>query len=140
MIRVMAVRAAAIIALVQGIVHAVTFAAAKPGSIEEAIVLTTMKGSHFVIGGMRRSYWDLYYGYGMMAAGTVVFEAILLWLLANAAAKSEAAVRPVLWLIVAANVAHAAALLWFFFPLPAVFDALVALALVAALVGKPARA
>jgi len=128
-------RAAAVLAAIQGIAHGALFVSAKPRSDAEAAVVTAMRTSRF-FGGGSRSYWDLYFGYGLIAAAACVVEAVLLWQLVRVAQVQPLVARQIVALLIVANVGHAL-LVWryFAFPIPIVFDLLVAVCLAATFVG-----
>jgi len=131
---VLLLRVAAILAAVQGAAHAALFISAKPrhGDAEVAVV-TAMKVNRFFRGGL--SYWDYYFGYGLMAASVCLVEAVLFWQLATVAQTRPLLARPMIGLFVAANVGHAVLLVRYFkFPLPIAFDLLIAAALCGAFV------
>ena len=119
-------RVAAVLAAIQGLAHGGLFISARPRSDAEAAVVTAMRASQFFSGGSR-SYWDLYFGYGLIAAAVCVVEAVLLWQLARIATVQPVLARPIVALFIAANVGHAA-LVWryFAFPIPIAFDLLIA--------------
>jgi len=128
-------RAAAVIALVQAAAHAALFLTAKPGhGAEEVAVIDAMKSHYFLFAGQPRNYWGFYYGYGLMAALVVVVEAVLFWMLAVVAKDTPARTRPIIALFILYNIAHAAILSRYFFPLPIVMDALVTVTLLLAFV------
>lgn len=132
-------RLAGTLAVIQGSAHGILIIAARPRhGDEEAAVVEAMKGHAFDFGGAVHSYWEMYFGYAMMVAGTCVAEGLLLWLLAPLAKAEPRRLRPVLLLLVAANIGHAALVLRYFFPLPLMFDALVALCLLLAIPGRDA--
>ena len=85
-----------------------------------------MKGSRFAFGGVMRSYWDFYVGYGLEAAAVCIVEAALLAVLANIAVAQPMPARPMIALFVLANLGHALLTARYFFPLPVVFDLLIA--------------
>ena len=128
------IRAASVAALVQGSAHLALFVSARPkhGPAEEAVV-AAMQDNRFDFGGGSHSYWDMYFGYGLEAAGVVLFEALILWLLVRPFRADPRGTAPILAVLVLANLAHAALVLRYFFPLPALFDGLVAGLLLAAL-------
>lgn len=140
-IRTLGVRAAAVVALLHGIMQAVKAMSWTPGEFIENIVVTTMRGAHVSAFGVRRSYWDFYFGYELTTAGTLIVEAVLLWLVANVAWRNPEAARPILWLLIVANILHAVAQLLWFLPAPVLFDAVVVFLLLWAVLGRgqPAR-
>ena len=131
-------RIASAIAAVQGLGHGALFLRARPThGPDEVAVVSAMKDHAFKFAIAPRSYWDMYFGYGLASAATAFVEAALFWLLARIAANDPALVRPIAVLFVVANLAHIAMLVRYFaFPLPMVFDALIALALAGAAIAS----
>jgi hypothetical protein len=131
-------RTASVVALLQGLAHAWLFMTATPRHGQaELDVVESMQSHSFSFGGAMRSYWDFYYGYGLMAAATVFVEAALFWLLASAARANGAAVLPIVVLFIVANLVHAALAWRYFFITPIVPDLIIAALLVgAALAGR----
>src|SRR5207248_9043435 len=109
-------RVAAVVALLQFFGHTALFLRAKPthGDAEVAVV-TAMRAHRFSFGGSLRSYWDMYFGYGVEAAFICLVEAILFWQLATIAAVAPTMVRPIVALFLRANVAHAILVTRYFF-------------------------
>ena len=69
----------------------------------------------------------MYFGYGLIAGGVCLVEAVLLWQLARIAAVNPALPRPILALLVLANIAHVLLVArYFMFVIPMVFDVLIA--------------
>jgi hypothetical protein len=100
-------RIAAVLAAVQGTAHSVLFLTAKPrhGAAEVAVI-EVMKSNRF-FAGATRSYWDFYFGYGLLAAAACFVQAILFWQLGKIATSHPTLVRPMVGLFVLANVGHA---------------------------------
>ncbi|PYI60710.1 MAG: hypothetical protein DMC59_02300 [Verrucomicrobia bacterium] len=73
------------------------------------------------------SYWDFYFGYGLLAILSGLIEVVLLWQLASLAQVNADRIRPTMAVFVFANVAHAF-LVWKYFSLfvPIAFDILIA--------------
>ena len=131
-----ALRAAAVIAFLQWVAHTTLFLRAKPRhGAEEVAVIDAMKSHYFAFGGASRSYWDLYFGYGLIAAVVVLVEAILFWQLGTAPDAARPLVRSVAVLFLAFNAAHALLAARYFFVTPTVPDVLIALCLATAVVG-----
>src|SRR5437763_13408803 len=121
-------RVAALVALLQFAGHAALFVRSKPthGPTEVAVV-QAMKDHRFDFGGSVRSYWEMYFGYGLEAAGVCLVEAILFWQLAGiTASTSLVTVRPIVVLGLVANIAHAVLVLRYFFLVPLVPDLMIA--------------
>lgn len=94
-----------------------------------------MRSHAFTFARAPRTYWDMYFGYGLEAAAVCLVQAALFWLLAGATSGSAALVRRVAGLFAAANVAHIVLLARYFaFPVPMAFDAVIAAGLITAAV------
>lgn len=131
-------RVVAVVAFVQGIGHGTLLVRAKPthGPTEVAVV-EAMQTQRFAFAAAPRSYWDMYFGYGLEAAAICLIEAVLLWQLAAIAGRDAALVRPIVSLFAVANVGHLVMLARYFaFPIPMIFDALIALGLVGVLFAR----
>jgi hypothetical protein len=126
-------RILAVVALVQGIAHGTLFIRARPTHGEsETAVVEAMRSNAFRFAAAPRTYWDMYFGYGLEAAALCIVEAVLFWLLAGAAAREPVLIARVAVLFAVANVAHLAMLARYFaFPVPMAFDAFIAAGLVA---------
>lgn len=124
-------RLASLLALLQYSAHTLLFLSAKPThGVAETAVIDTMKGQRFGFSGFSRSYWDFYFGYGLLAILWGLVEIVLLWQLATLAANDVSRVRPTIALLVLANVAHAILAWNYFFPAPVMGDVVVAACLV----------
>lgn len=124
-------RVAAVLAAIQGLAHGGLFVTAKPRhGAEEVAVIEAMK-THGVFAGGTRSYWDMYFCYGLIAAGVCLVEAVLLWQIGRVAAVDPALARPVIGLLIAANVVHLILVgRYSKFLVPMAFDVLIAALLV----------
>jgi len=115
-------RIASILAAVQYGAHAFLFLLAAwtrgPGKVAE------------IAASRSHSYWDFYFGYGLLAILSGVIEVVLLWQMASLAKANAERVRPMMALFALANVAHAF-LVWNYFSLlvPVAFDILIAILL-----------
>jgi|SRR6516165_10302429 hypothetical protein len=129
-----------ILAGLQYAAHAVMFLSAKPAhGHRETLVLEVMKNQRFDFGGFSRSYWDFYFGYGLLAILWGVVEIALLWQLSVLAAKDASRLSPIVALLLLANIAHGVLAALFFFPAPVVGDAVVAASLAWALLALRAK-
>ena len=128
-------RVAALVAMLQFLAHTALFVRAKPthGDAEVAVV-ETMKAHRFNFGGSMRSYWDMYFGYGIEAAFVCFVEAVLFWQLAAIASTAPTVVRPIIILFLVANVGHAFLVTRYFFLVPLVPDVLIAILLATAMI------
>jgi len=137
----MILRIAGILAVLQGLAHGTLVLRARPTHGDEEIqVVAAMKQHAFNFAGTMHSYWDFYFGYAMIAAAICVVEGIFLWLLEPLYRDNPDRTRPLVWLVLLANLGHAALIVRFFFLVPLVPDALVALTLAAALWRRPMAA
>ncbi len=125
-------KAAAVLALLQGIAHAtlIVFASPKHGP-DEIAVINTMKSRRFDFLGAQRSYWDFYLGYALIAAIICVVEAVLFW---QVASLGPSAIRLVASVFIGFNVVHAVLASRYFFITPIIADVLIAGCLIAVLV------
>lgn len=119
-----------VIALVQYAAHAILFLTAKASHGQEEIALIeTMKLHRWNFGGFKRSYWDFYFGYGLLAILWGIVEAVLLWQFSKLTKIAPLEIKPMIAILFLANIAHAVLTLKYFFLLPAIFDFAVAILL-----------
>ncbi|HLZ17866.1 MAG TPA: hypothetical protein VKQ08_12530 [Cyclobacteriaceae bacterium] len=123
---------AAVTATVQYLCHALLFLTATPHRQEETRLIEAMKAYHRGTSGFDHSYWDFYFGYGLLAILYGTVEVALLFVLAALAKSNSFRLRPSIAVFIAANMLHAVLILNYFFLLPATFDLVVSLLLVAA--------
>ena len=129
-------RIAAVLALLQGAAHAtlIVFASPKHGP-EEVAVIEAMKSRRFNFLGARRSYWDFYFGYALIAAIICVVETVLFW---QVAGLGPSIIRVVAGVFIAFNLVHAILAGRYFFITPIVADLLITGCLVLAFLGAAA--
>jgi hypothetical protein len=127
-------RVASIVALLQAVGHATSVIrwAATRGH-DELAVIDVMKARTFNFQGFTRTYWDLFFGYGLMAALPCVVEAVLFWQLASLTLSTGARAAPIVALFIVANLVHAILCWNYFFLMPIVLDVAIALCLGVAL-------
>lgn len=124
---------AAIVALIQYGSHAVLFLRAKPSHGQDEVdLVSAMRSRRWSFNGFERSYWDFYFGYGLLVILWGVVEIVLLWLLA-ALANLAVPITAIVMLLLVANIAHGILALRYFFLVPAIFDLLVVIPLFLAL-------
>jgi hypothetical protein len=118
-----------VLALIQYAAHAWLFLSATPEHGQEEVrLIDEMKSRKWNFRGFLRSYWDFYFGYGMLVILWGVIEVVLLWQLAALSAASES-VAPLIITLLVANIGHALLTLRYFFLIPVVFDVLIAIVL-----------
>jgi hypothetical protein len=127
-------RIVSVAAFLQFVGHGTMFVRARPThGPEEVAVVEAMRSHAFTFAMAPRTYWDMYFGYGLEAAVVCLVEAVLFWQLAGAAAGNPALIRSVAVLFAVANLAHIAMLVRYFaFPVPMIFDGVIAAGLIAA--------
>ena len=124
-----ALRVAAGLAFVQYCAHAYRFLSAGPPKGAAALAVDAMRANAFDVAGSSRTYWDFYFGYGLMAIVSGVVEAVALWHIATLAKTDPRRVAPLVLLFLCANVAHAVLAWSYFFVTPVVPDMLIAVIL-----------
>jgi hypothetical protein len=101
---------------------------------EATSVLDSMKNHSFEAEGFKGTYWDLYFGFGLIISVYLLAQAVVLWQVASLAKADAPRVRP---LVVSFLIAFGinAALSWkYFFVVPVVLAGLTAICLAIALV------
>jgi hypothetical protein len=126
-------RTAAVIALLQGVAHTVLIVVASPKhGPEEIAVIEAMKSHRFDFLGAKRSYWDFYFGYALIAAIICFVEAALFWQVAAAANVGAGLIQSVTVIFIAFNLVHALLAWRYFFVTPIVPDLIIVVCLVLA--------
>ena len=128
-------RIASVLTLVHSAMHTIggVFGTAAPGpaSVAEA----AMKANQFQFMGVTRTFWEFHRGMGLALTIFLTAEGLVFWLLGSLAERDAAALWPVLAVFMLGYLAFAVDSLVYFFALPVVFEALIALCLGLALVG-----
>lgn len=133
-------RIASVLTLIHSILHTVggVFGKPIPGPAEQAVA--AMKANHFILMGSPRTYWDFYMGFGLGITIFLTMEAIVFWLLASLARAEGARLRPIISIFALGYLAFAVNSFRFFFLPPVVFEVLIVLCLLLAVVAaKPAE-
>ena len=116
-------RIAAVVALVQCIGHGTLFLTYHPShGPDELAVVQAMQTHYFSFSGYSRSYWDMYFGYGLFSAFNCLIEALLFWCIAPFADGDARKILPVAATFLFANVGYTALIARYFFALPGYFD------------------
>ena len=116
------------LALIQYCAHAFLFLTAKPThGPDEVAVVDAMRSNRFKIGLSARSYWDFYFGYGLLVILTGLVEVVLLCQLGMIAKAYPLLAHPLIAVLFVFNLAHAV-LVWKYFALiaPVTFDIMIA--------------
>ena len=92
-------------------------------------VIESMKADHFQVIGVSRSYWDFYLGFGLIISLFQLAQAIFLWQLGSLAKTEAGRLRPIIAVFFVATVLHGILGLIYFFAIPVVMSALIAICL-----------
>jgi hypothetical protein len=101
---------------------------------EATTVLESMKSHSFEADGFKGTYWDLYFGFGLIISVYLLVQAVVLWQVASLAKTEAVRVRPIVVSFIIAFVINAALSWRYFFVVPVVMAGLIALCLAVALV------
>src|SRR6516162_6660322 len=96
-------------------------------------VLETMKTHSFEDQGFKGTYWDLYFGFGLIISVYLLVQAVVLWQVASLAKTDAIRVRPIVVSFLVAFVINAALSWKYFFIVPVVLAVLTAICLAIAL-------
>ncbi len=100
--------------------------AAGPGELP---VIGAMKTHRFQTEGFARTYWDFYVGFGVIISAFLLVQAVVLWQLGSLARTGAVQIRPVVATFLVAFVVNAILAWMFFFAVPAVMAAAIAICL-----------
>ena len=95
----------------------------------DTAVVDAMKSDHFPVIGVSRSYWDFYFGFGLIISVMQLFQAIVLWQLGTLAKTDAARLRPIIAVFCASLVINALLSWMYFFAIPVVTALLIAICL-----------
>jgi hypothetical protein len=101
--------------------------------------ISALKSTHFAVQGVDRTYWDFYTGFGLFVTVFLLFTAILTWQLGSLPKEILSTMWILNWSLAACFMAVTILSWAYFFVVPVVFSALIALCLVCAawFAGKP---
>jgi len=126
-------RLASIVTFLFALGHTIGFSQPS-GEAGEQAIRNAMQSSPFDLVGTRVNYWDLFLGFGYSIGLLFLMQAVLLWLTAGAAARNEGIARPSIIVFLLANAINMALLLKYFFIVPQVFEGVIVVLLVIALI------
>ena len=106
--------------------HTLGFLKFKPPTPEALAVRDAMHNVHFQVGSTSFSYEGFYRGFGLFISAELLFSAYLAWYLGSLAARSPQSIGHLGWAFFALQLASLTLSLIYFFPVAAVFSALVA--------------
>ena len=100
----------------------------------ELAVIEAMKTNHFAAMGSSRTYWDFYFGFGVIISVLQLVQAVVLWQLGALAKTDAARLRPIIATFLAAFIAIAILGWMYFFILPVIMATVIAICLAGAFV------
>lgn len=100
----------------------------------ETPVIEAMKAHSFNVVGSQRTYWDLYFGFGIIISGYLLVQAVVLWQLGSLAKTEPSRVRAIVVSFLVAFVVNAFLSWKYFFAIPVVMATLISVCLALALV------
>jgi hypothetical protein len=95
----------------------------------ETDVLRAMRSCSFDTAGFSRTYWDFYFGFGLIISLSLIVQASVLWQLPALSKAQPALVRPIVIVFIAASLVSAGLSWMYLFATPAVFAVLIAVSL-----------
>jgi hypothetical protein len=125
-------RIVSVLAFVHGLLHTIGGVFGKAAQGAQLDTVTVMKANQFVAMGVTRSYWDYYFGYGLMTTVNFLVQTFVFWQLATIAKTDPARVRPIVATFGVGYVVSAVVAWRYFFAGPAVFEVVMAGVLFAA--------
>lgn len=128
-------RIAAVVAAIQFLGHTSLFLTYQPAhGPDEVAVVQAMQTHFFSFSGYVRSYWEMYFGYGLFSAFNCLIEALLFWFIAPLANDHAKLILPIAATFLFANLGYTALIARYFFALPGYFDVTLSLLMIAVLV------
>ena len=97
-------------------------------------VVEAMREDHFAVVGVSRSYWDFYFGFGLIVSVMQLAQAVVLWQLGGLAKTDAARLRPIIAVFCLSLFVNAVLSWMYFFAIPAVTAVLIAICLALAFV------
>jgi hypothetical protein len=122
-------RIAAVLILLFDLGHSAGFPWSDP---KWGVDTSAMRSSQFQVLGFTRTYWDFYVGFGLFVSVFLLLAAILAWQLGSLPKQTALLVRTTAWVLSLCFVAVTFLSWRYFFSIPIVFSALIAICLVSA--------
>jgi hypothetical protein len=119
-------RVASVLTLIHAAMHTVggVFGSVPPGPA--SVAAAAMKANQFLFVGSMRTYWEFHRGLGLMVGVFLAVEGVLMWQLASLARTAARRLRPMMATFLLGYLALAIISYGYFFPLPIVFEAVIA--------------
>ena len=100
----------------------------------EAPVLEAMKAHSFNVLGSNRTYWDFYFGFGVIISAYLLVQAVVLWQIGSLAKREPAKVRAIVASFLVAFIINAFLSWKYFFAIPLINAILISACLGLALI------
>jgi hypothetical protein len=100
----------------------------------EVPVLEAMKSHSFDAEGFKRTYWDFYFGFGVIISGFLLVQAVVIWQLGSLAKTDALQVRPIVASFLVAFLVNAFFAWKHFFAVPVVMAVAISVCLALAFV------
>ena len=126
-------RSAAVLTLVYCAGHSMGMPWTPYTDTEATSVLEAMKSHSFEAEGFKGTYWDLYFGFGLIIGVFLLVQSAVLWQVASLARTDAIRVRPIVVSFLIAFVINAALSWKYFFAVPVVTAGLIATCLAIAI-------
>jgi hypothetical protein len=101
---------------------------------EALAIIEAMKNHSFEAEGLKGTYWDFYFGFGIIISLALLVQAAVLWQVASLAKTDAIRVRPIVVSFLVAFIINAALAWKYFFAVPVVMSGVIALCLAISLV------
>jgi len=101
---------------------------------EALAIIEAMKNHSFEAEGLKGTYWDFYFGFGIIISLFLFVQAAVLWQVASLARTDAIRVRPIIVSFLIAFIINAALAWKYFFAVPVVMSGVIALCLAISLV------
>ena len=101
---------------------------------EALAIIEAMKNHSFEAEGLKGTYWDFYFGFGIIISVFLFVQAAVLWQVASLAKTDAIRVRPIVVSFLVAFIMNAALAWKYFFAVPVVMSGVIALCLAISLV------
>lgn len=132
-------RIASILTLIHAVLHTAGGMLGNPRSVAQSAARSVVQSLHFDAFGSNRSYWDFYFGFGLVTSVTLLLSAALLWQLASLVKTDPAKARPFLAMLFFTFIALAVISWLYFFAPPFVFEIVIAVCIGAAFLSAGKR-
>jgi len=97
-------------------------------------VLEAMRSHSFDADGFKRTYWDFYFGFGVIISAYLLVQAVVLWQLGSLARTDAARIRPIAASFLVGFLINAFLAWKYFFAIPLINAILISVCLALALV------